>query len=284
MQKVKRFFGLVSSDLMKLSRMKSVYIGIAVMFFLTLVIALAQGAFSSLLQGLPSESGEAIPPAAAEEIGMTFVFMLLNAAPSSTGVYFLIPIIAALFIGSDFSSGMSRLYVGRGVHKTELYLSKFIVVTLLFVVYTCIAFAMAAVAAKVSGLSAGTLDTIFSYTPDAFGAYLLLAVVMSAITTSVCFLVRSKAGAMAMLLAMLIVLGDILVTVVQMALAMSVTGTDVTGNFVYMHFDPYYCTDAFAYARDFTQKTAGIAYGGSVMWAVFFLFGGMFLNAKRDIK
>ena len=224
--------------------------------------------------------------------------MLLNAAPSSTGVYFLIPIIAALFIGSDFSSGMSRLYVGRGVHKTELYLSKFIrgvhktelylskfiVVTLLFVVYTCIAFAMAAVAAKVSGLSAGTLDTIFSYTPDAFGAYLLLAVVMSAITTSVCFLVRSKAGAMAMLLAMLIVLGDILVTVVQMALAMSVTGTDVTGNFVYMHFDPYYCTDAFAYARDFTQKTAGIAYGGSVMWTVFFLFGGMFLNAKRDIK
>ena len=30
--------------------------------------------------------------------------------------------------------------------------------------------------------------------------------------------------------------------------------------------------------------TAGIAYGGSVMWMVFFLFGGMFLNAKRDIK
>ena len=282
MQKVKNFFGLLASDLIKLSRMKSVYIGVAVMVFLAAIITLAQSALAGFLQDYPADG--ITGSVGAEDIAATFMFSLLNAAPSSTGVFFLVPIIAALFIGNDFSSGMMRLYIGRGVRKTELYVSKFITITLLTLIYTCISFAVCAVCAKASGMSAETSATVFSYTADAFGAYVLLAFVMSAIYTSVCFLVRSKAGSMALLIVMLIVLGDILVTVVQIALATAVTGTDVTGRFVYMHFDPYYCADAFAYARDFTSQTKAIAYGGSVMWLVFFFAGGLLLNAKRDVK
>ena len=282
MQKVKNFFGLLASDLIKLSRMKSIYIGVAVMVFLAAIITLAQSALAGFLQDYPADG--VTGSVGAEDIAATFMFSLLNAAPSSTGVFFLVPIIAALFIGNDFSSGMMRLYIGRGVRKTELYVSKFITITLLTLIYTCISFAVCAVCAKASGMSAEASATVFSYTADAFGAYVLLAFVMSAIYTSVCFLVRSKAGSMALLIVMLIVLGDILVTVVQIALATAVTGTDVTGRFVYMHFDPYYCADAFAYARDFTSQTKAIAYGGSVMWLVFFFAGGLLLNAKRDVK
>ena len=282
MQKVKNFFGLLASDLIKLSRMKSIYIGVAVMVFLAAIITLAQSALAGFLQDYPADG--VTGSVGAEDIAATFMFSLLNAAPSSTGVFFLVPIIAALFIGNDFSSGMMRLYIGRGVRKTELYVSKFITITLLTLIYTCISFAVCAVCAKASGMSAETSATFFSYTANAFGAYVLLAFVMSSVYTSVCFLVRSKAGSMALLIVMLIVLGDILVTVVQIALATAVTGTDVTGRFVYMHFDPYYCADAFAYARDFTSQTKAIAYGGSVMWLVFFFAGGLLLNAKRDVK
>ena len=282
MQKVKNFFGLLASDLIKLSRMKSIYIGVAVMVFLAAIITLAQSALAGFLQDYPADG--VTGSVGAEDIAATFMFSLLNAAPSSTGVFFLVPIIAALFIGNDFSSGMMRLYIGRGVRKTELYVSKFITITLLTLIYTCISFAVCAVCAKASGMSAETSATVFSYTANAFAAYVLLAFVMSAVYTSVCFLVRSKAGSMALLIVMLIVLGDILVTVVQIALATAVTGTDVTGRFVYMHFDPYYCADAFAYARDFTSQTKAIAYGGSVMWLVFFFAGGLLLNAKRDVK
>ena len=89
---------------------------------------------------------------------------------------------------------------------------------------------------------------------------------------------------MAALLVMLIFLGDILVMVVQIALAMLTTGTDVTGNFVYMLFNPYYCADAFASAYAFTAKEAGIAFGGCAMWFVLFTAAGLFATAKRDVK
>lgn len=128
MEKVKKFLGLLSSDFLKLSKMKSVYIGIGVMAFLTLIFALAQNALTSFIQEYPADGGT-LDPDTVEGLTGTFVFTLLNAAPSSTGVFFLLPIIAALFIGTDFSSGMMRLYIGRGVQKTELYLSKFIVIT-----------------------------------------------------------------------------------------------------------------------------------------------------------
>lgn len=283
MEKAKKFFGLLSSDFLKLSKMKSVYIGIGVMAFLTLIFALAQNALTSFIQEYPADGGT-LDPDTVEGLTGTFVFTLLNAAPSSTGVFFLLPIIAALFIGTDFSSGMMRLYIGRGVQKTELYLSKFIVITSVSVLYVCLAFAMCGIAAAATDMSAELSDYVFSYTPSAFGSYIALAFVMAAICTSVSFLLRSKAGSMAALLVMLIFLGDILVMVVQIALAMLTTGTDVTGNFVYMLFNPYYCADAFASAYAFTAKEAGIAFGGCAMWFVLFTAAGLFATAKRDVK
>ena len=50
MDKIKKFYGLLASDFMKLARMKSVYIGLGIMVFLTLIFGLAQNAFSALLQ------------------------------------------------------------------------------------------------------------------------------------------------------------------------------------------------------------------------------------------
>ena len=283
MQRLKNFASLLSSDLYKLMRMKSVYIGIGVMIFLTLIIALAQNALTDLLNSLP-EDGSPLDPSEVDAVTGTFLFTMLNGAPSSTGVFFLMPIIAALFIGSDFSSGMTRLFVGRGVSKTELYISKYITLSLLSVIYVCLSFAMCAVAAKASEVSEEALSSLFSYTASAFGAQIFLAFTLAAIYTAVCFSMRSKAASMATLIAMLIILGDVLVMVVQISLAMLTTGTDVTGKFVYMLFDPYYCADAFASASVFTQQEAGIAYGGCAMWLVLFFFGGLFLNAERDVK
>ena len=284
MDRIKKFFSLLASDFLKLSKMKSVYIGIAVMLFLTLLLAVAESALTSLLDSVPVEEGGVSSDAVSDAFTLTVVHGMLNGAPSSTGVFFLIPIIAALFIGNEFSTGMARLYIGRGVHKTDLYISKFIVISALSVIYVCLSFAMCAVAAEVSGLEKSALDGLHAYTPDAFGSYLFLAVTLSAIYTAVCFVVRSRAASMATLIAMLIVLGDVLVAVVQVALAMQPTGIDSTGKFVYMLLDPYYCIDALSYAHTITAREAGIAFGSMAGWTTLFFGGGLLLNEKRDVK
>ena len=53
MERIKKFRGLLASDFMKLAGMKSVYIGLGIMVFLTLIFGLAQNAFSALLQEMP---------------------------------------------------------------------------------------------------------------------------------------------------------------------------------------------------------------------------------------
>lgn len=260
--------------------MKSFYIGIAVMVFITILFAVAENALSSLVESYPAEG----QPVDTDAVTALFSFSLLNAAPSSTMAFILVAIITGLAVGTDFSSGMTRVFVGRGVRKYELYLSKLLVISVVSVIYVCLSFAMCSAAARAICESQSTFDSLAYYTPAAFGAYIFLAIVLSAINTSVCFAVRSKAGSIAALFAMFIILGDILVLVVQIALGVAVNGENSAAGYVYLLLDPYYLPDALSTVRIFTSKELGLVFGGGAMWTVLFTAGGLLLNEKRDVK
>lgn len=280
MKSLKKFSGVILADFAKIFRMKSFYIGIAVMVFITILFAVAENALSSLVESYPAEG----QPVDTDAVTALFSFSLLNAAPSSTLAFILVAIITGLAVGTDFSSGMTRVFVGRGVRKYELYLSKLLVISVVSVIYVCLSFAMCSAAARAICESQSTFDSLAYYTPAAFGAYIFLAIVLSAINTSVCFAVRSKAGSIAALFAMFIILGDILVLVVQIALGVAVNGENSAAGYVYLLLDPYYLPDALSTVRIFTSKELGLVFGGGAMWTVLFTAGGLLLNEKRDVK
>lgn len=272
MKSLKSFFNVLASDFYKLSRMKSLYIGLAVMAVLMLITALAQNALGELIN-----DSEGMTPENAEIIANNYGIIILLGAPTSLGAFFLVPVIVALFIGGDFSTGMARLYAGRGLSKTEIYVSKQIVAFSVALLYVLFAF-LAAVAAE----SALGIDYVGTAVAKSLGGYIFLAFCMSAIYTAVCFLLRSKAGGISVLMAMYIVLGAVLTSILQIAFAMEPTGTE--SKMVYLHLNPYYLTNALANVSVMTSKELALSMGGMAVWSVIFTAGGLALHIKKDIK
>ena len=156
---MKRFFGIFLSDGYKLAKMKSLYIGIAVMAVLVLVSALAVTGMAELYEEAYGENmifgdgngGIKEVDDVAAEIMLQDGLSMLATAPASSAVTTLVAIIAALFIGTDYSSGMMRLFVGRGAGKAQAFVSKWLWVLILTLVYTCVSYLFCLIAAAALG-------------------------------------------------------------------------------------------------------------------------------------
>lgn len=292
---MRRFLDIFVSDGYKMSKMKSLYIGLAVMAVIVLVSALAVGGLTSLLEDTdvtyhdPETGYETdVPSEVYDAIRADYGMGLLRGAPSSAAVLFLVAIVAALFVGADYTSGMMRLYVGRGAGKMENYVSKWLWIFIVTVLYVCVAYLMCLVATAALGVDGKLLAQRSSATVKAFGAFLFYALPFSAIFVAVPHILRSKAGGITMLLAMHIVIGAIVVTIVQFALgAATVTPDEAvqqSPNMVYLYLNPYYAFDGLGAVEAMTTKELGLVFGGGAMWTVLFFGGGLLCTAKADIK
>ena len=119
------FVNTLSSDFFKLGRMKSVYIGAGIMFFIVLVVF----AILFLISRDDQESFSAF---------MTMVFGTGNFSFAFTSISYLdlfIMIIIGIFVGKDFSNGTMRLAVAKGADRLQMYFSKLIVLTTLALGY-----------------------------------------------------------------------------------------------------------------------------------------------------
>lgn len=287
---MKRFFGIFLSDGYKLAKMKSLYIGIAVMAVLVLVSALAVTGMAELYEEAYGENmifgdgngGIKEVDDIAAEIMLQDGLSMLATAPASSAVTTLVAIIAALFIGTDYSSGMMRLFVGRGAGKAQAFVSKWLWVLILTLVYTCISYLFCLIAAAALGADGKSLSEISGTVGAGFGTAVFYAFVFSAIFTAVPHFVRSKAGGITLLLAMEIVVGAILVAVLQLALGVG-TGVE-SENAVYLLLDPYYAYEYIAATETMTGQELGLVFGGGAMWIVLFMGGGLLHSIKADIK
>lgn len=291
---MRRFLDVFTSDGYKMSKMKSLYIGLAVMAVIVLVSALAIGGLMSLLAGtdvtyIDRETGMTmnVPENAYNAVRADYGIKLLQAAPSSASVLLLVAIVAALFVGADYTSGMMRLYVGRGAGKVENYLSKWLWIFIVYVLYACVAYLVCLIAASALGVDGEALAQTSSATLKSFGSFLFYGLTFSAIFAAVPHLLRSKAGGITMLLAMHIVVGAVIVTIVQFALGATLTSDGVvqtSENMVYLLLNPYYAFDNLGAVASMTPKELGLVFGGGVMWAAAFFGGGLLYTAKADIK
>lgn len=279
--KLKNFANNLAADFYRLVRMKSLYIGLGIMLLLVILYSVAQYALARLIES--GELGMEGEIAAATGVTQSFGILMLNGAASSTGAFFLSVIVAALFIGADFGCGTMRLYVGRGVSKTSIYLSKFVCIFTVTAVYVLVSYLMCVIAALAVGVSPGTIKEYSATTAECLGIYLVIALVMSSIYTCVCFLVRSKAGGLGILLAMYVLLGSVLTTIIQLSLGMTINA-ETPANYFCMFLNPYFTTDSLARLDLLTTKELACALGGSLFWTLAFGALGIVCNNKRDVK
>lgn len=282
MKALKNFFACVAADFYKLLHMKSLYIGLAVMAFLTLIVALATNAATDFIL---NATGDLAPSEGLNvtEINYSSAFTVISSSPSAAGVYYLVPIIVALFIGMEFSGGTMRLIAGHGVSRTEIYFAKWLTAVAVTLFYVCLSFLFGTIAAAALGGDAGFFNHYGNKIAASFGTNLMLALCMASIFTAISFFIRSKAGSVAILLVMNIALGSILTTIIQLALGM-MTSPVTPANYSYMFLNPYFNMSALANAAGISSKELALALGGSAMWTVLFSAGGWLSFVKTDIK
>lgn len=130
-----KFLNLVSSDFYKVSKLKSTYIALAIMFFMMLI------GFAAIvaLQKLDTESTLVF--------GKDFLFSALSDA--NIGLF--IAIIAGIFIGKEFSDGMMRITVARGHKRVQIYFSKLLVMITMVFAYALIMIIIAGIFTAIIG-------------------------------------------------------------------------------------------------------------------------------------
>ena len=244
---MRRFLDIFVSDGYKMSKMKSLYIGLAVMAVIVLVSALAVGGLTSLL----------------EDTDVTY-------HDPETGYETDVPSEVYDAIRADYGMGLLR--------GAPNYVSKWLWIFIVTVLYVCVAYLMCLVAAAALGVDGELLAQRSSATVKAFAAFLFYALPFSAIFVAVPHILRSKAGGITMLLAMHIVIGAIVVTIVQFALGAATVTPDgavqQSPNMVYLYLNPYYAFDGLGAVEAMTTKELGLVFGGGAMWTVLF-FGGV---------
>lgn len=291
---MKRFLDIFASDGYKISKMKSLYIGIAVMALLVFVSAIAIGSLTALVSdsdtgSFDPETGTVtgVPEDTINSITSDYGISMLAAAPSSAGALLLVAIIAALFMGAEYSSGMMRLYVGRGAGKMANYLSKLLWVFFVGVLYVCVAYLFCLIAASALGVTSETLEARSADIAKSFGSYIFYSMVFSAMFTAILHILRSKAGGIATLLAMYVIFGAVVVALVQFALGTSAVlegSEEAAENLAYLYLDPYFTFDNLGKVASATHKDLWLIFGGGAMWGVAFSACGLLFTAKTDIK
>lgn len=171
------FLNLITADLYKVSKHKSIYIALAVMFFLLLV------SFASIWVLTNADLGDT-------EIsisGKDYLFTSIESA--DIGLF--IAIIAGLFIGKEFSEGMMRITVARGAKRVQVYFSKFIVLICLVVVYSIIILILGGIFTAITGYGQPFNGAEFGLVMRMFALELLALISSTSIFTMFAFLLRT---------------------------------------------------------------------------------------------
>lgn len=278
---------LIKSDFYKLFRMKSFYIC---------------GILAAIFAGLGIFSLNALEKIPYARYGLEDMFI-----SPYTGIYALtiglgsatlfITIMVSMFVPSEFKFGTIKNIISRGVRRTEIYFSKYIVTIFVSVVYSL----LCALTAFVSGcILAGVGDfdrTIFLDVLEVVGLFLLAEIALQSIFQMIGFIVCSTGWTICTNIAILSFLPSMVLNLIDMAvnnwLAPAVSSVDwLNGwlkieNFSSNNYWPY------SYLTEFTNIDIlhmdffyPILTRGLIVCAVYIVLSiaiGLFTFQKRDI-
>lgn len=129
------------ADYYKLKKLKSVWIGLIVMFLLLLLGYCAYWVGIKVVESRPVNPAD---PEADIIKDQTIAYLnmirktMLYGSTSTVRIELFVAIIACIFIGKDFSCGATAIYTARGTKRAQTYFSKLFSLITIFVAYACI--------------------------------------------------------------------------------------------------------------------------------------------------
>lgn len=274
--KTNSFACSLKSDFYRMSKLKSVWVALALMFGL---ILLSFAVYWFTLNVIPN-SIDGNFYVVQQRTVLTQGRALLYGSTSTISISIFMAIITCIMIGSDFSGGFVSIMSAKGTQRATTYFSKWLTLVLLAIGYVLFGVLL-------SGIfySFATYDTAF--TAQDFGylvrniALQILAIVsLVSIFVMIAFLTRSKGSSMAVALLSYLLI-DIVIGIISAVLLIS-KGEDYSVTWTY--FMPFM---QMSVASTIGSMESIEIVAGVVMPLVYTAVSsliGYFTFAKRDIK
>lgn len=187
----------LKSDLFKLKKHKSVWIGTAVMFAIILIVYCIYWVGMSLISNIEAVDEEAVLMKeqllqVLEPLGRGS----LAGFSETCAMTLFVAIIACLFVGKDFSNGAMRLTVSRGANRVHLYFSKWITLAALIVMYSVFALIVCGIFTSFKGYGIPFNGAQFGLLMRCFALQLICNLSTMSIVLMLTFLCRSSGASL----------------------------------------------------------------------------------------
>lgn len=309
------FANTLASDFYKLGKMKSVYIGAAIMVALILIsfavlwlnIGTAQrdvdGARANYeaVNSNPASTDEQRSAAAQDvataesnlERALEGRHSNLFSFASLVNMELMLAIIIGIFVGKDFSNGTVRLSVARGASRLQMYFSKFIVMATLLAGYMLGSLLICGIFTAVKGYGTPEFDGLqFARLARTFALSYVALLSSGSIFLMIAFLTRSSGAALGASLGFYILIG-VIVSILSVRFALVSIIGGIVGDEDALLSDPVYQALSYLPMQQLSYCISDKAMKVTEAMKLLFMpiaytllssFVGIITFVKRDIK
>lgn len=267
----------IQSDAFRLRKLKSVWVGLILIFVMLLITFLAMTLISFTYKNIDTtdpdvQASAEIAQLMLEESRKSMLFGCV----STCSVELFVAIVACIFIGKDFSNGGIALLIARGGSRRNVYFSKLLSICTLVVIYSCASLIIAGILTAIGGYGSKFTSADFGMLMRNFFLQILCGISSASIFVMIAFLTRSSGSSLATTIGSYIVL-SLVISILEMV-------TAIDGKTDWLMFMPYRQM-SIASTVGSLKKTAIVAV--TVMPVVYFAITtliGYFTFEKRDVK
>lgn len=268
------------SDLFKVSKLKSIFVALILIFVLALLVYSVVWIGVNVIDLAPTESAE---DTISKEEGIMQLKMMSNtylySSVSLCSIELFTAIICCIFIGKDFSSGGIALAVARGQQRRNIYFSKLLVMCLLVVAYSAISLLLCGIFTAITGYEGAFTGRDFAMLMRNFFMQILCGISSASIFVMIAFLCRSAGSSLATSIGAFVLLG-----IVSGIIALVVGVTTNNGGDAWMYYLPMSQMDvAASYGKWSTNQIVSVSVMPIVYTAISTAIGYLSFE-KRDIK
>ncbi len=282
MNRTNSMSNVLVSDFYKLKKLKSVWIGLIIIFCMLLlsycVYWIGVNVVESGVIDPNNPEAEAIKTETLAMLGL-FRKSLLFGSTSAVSIELFVAIVACIFIGKDFSCGAVAINTARGAKRAQTYFSKWISLVTLFVAYACITLIFSGLFSAFDGRLGTFGGAEFATLIRNFALQLLCGIASVSIFTMIAFLTRSSGAALATNIGIYVVL-SLVISLIN--IIVGINGKENTQ--VWSYFMPLQQMQIATETGKLTTTQIVAVTVMPVVYSVLSTLVGYFTFEKRDIK
>lgn len=260
----------LKADFYKISKLKSVYIALGIMFLLTILNYILYWITLSL--DMP-----------VQQAGKSVLFSFSSAAD----IEFLVAIICGIFIGKEFSNGTIRTQIARGGDRVKLYFSKWITFMSLIVAYAMIMLVLSGILTAIKGYGMPFNGKEFGYLMRSVVFQLLALMSSTSIFIMLAFLCRSAGSAIGTSIGFYILVG-VIVAIVQIVVTINADENAIMNSVTQIDNATWYLPlqqlSGACYAGEYTTENILQLIFMPIAYTAVSTFIGCYTFVKRDVK